>query len=508
MHILSPASRYLCLDIDNDAPCRKLLVRDGDTLVYDLDVFLATDPACAQCRMYVDMAPFFGKSLTFTLACDGGEEPYTPTCIDVRPDATDYSSPLRPLSHFTTRYGWINDPNGLVYADGVYHMFYQHNPAGTRWGNMHWGHATSPDLVHWTEQDEALYPDTTGTMYSGSAVADMDNLSGLGDGTHTPILLYYTAAGENSLLSHGQPFTQRLAYSTDGGVTFHKYPDGMIPHIIGGNRDPKVVWAEELSCWLLALYLDGNEYALFRSPDLLHWSEFQRLTLPMDAECPDFYPLTCIETNERLWVYSGASDTYIVGRLTEGGFVPIQENLRYQLGGADSYAAQTFFGTDRRIKIAWGRTGGDVFCGQMLFPTEVVLHKDPDGTYRLATNPVDEIETLYTDTAEPAAFDISLTIPAHAAPITGDILGLPITIDPVENRIVLPGGRVIPLAYTAKEVYDVRMLVDTISLEVFADGGRIYTVQAVRLARTMRPDMPDTVRLPGATVHRLAPIWN
>lgn len=470
MHILSSTERYLCLAIDNDAPCRKLLIRDGDTLVYDLDVFLAAEPAHG-CPMFVDMTPFFGKDLTFSLAtADGGEVPYQPTFTDVRPAPV---SALRPHIHFTTQYGWINDPNGLVYADGVYHMFYQHNPAGTRWGNMHWGHATSTDLVHWTEQAEALYPDETGTMFSGSAVADVDNVSGLGDGTHTPLLLYYTAAGGTSLLSQGQPCTQRLAYSTDGGVTFHKYPDVMIPHIIGGNRDPKVVWAKELSCWLLALYLDGNEYALFRSTDLLHWSEFQRLTLPLDAECPDFYPLTCVETSERLWVYSGASDTYIVGKLTADGFVPIQENLRYQLGGADSYAAQTFFGTERRIKIAWGRMGGDIFCGQMLFPTEVTLHKDPDGIYRLATNPIDELEKCG------AAYTVSLTIPAGAGPILGTILGVPVKIDPVENCIVLRGNgapeRRIPLYYTAKENYTVRFLIDSISVEVFADDGKIYT---------------------------------
>lgn len=462
---ISAKNRYLCLDIDcthssGAAPCRKLLLCDGATLIYDLDVFLATPDSTHVCRMYVDLKPFFGKNLTFSLTCETGEEPYTPVFTDVRPEPV---SAMRPKIHFTTKYGWINDPNGLVYADGVYHLFYQHNPAGTRWGNMHWGHATSTDLVHWTEQDEALYPDETGTMYSGSAVATGKPI----DDTHTPILLYYTAAGENSLLSKGQPFTQRLAYSTDGGKTFQKYKDVMIPHIIGGNRDPKVVWAEETNCWLLALYLDGHEYALFRSDDLLHWTEFQRLTLPLDAECPDFYPLTCAETGERFWVYSGASDTYIVGKLTETGFIPVQENLRYQLGGTDSYAAQTFYGTDKRIKIAWGRMNGDIFTGQMLFPTEVTLHKDGD-LYRLATNPIPAIKEMGEE------HYISLTIEADSEPMEKTIFGVPVKIDPVENRMVLP-GREIPLYYTKKERYTVQCIGDTISLEIFADDGLIYT---------------------------------
>lgn len=180
----------------------------------------------------------------------------------------------------------------------------------------------------------------------------------------------------------------------------------------------------------------------------------------------------------------------------------MQENLRYQLGGADSYAAQTFFGTKDRIKLAWGRTGGDVFCGQMLFPAKVTLHKDTDGIYRLATTPIDGIEALYTDAPmDKAAYALTLTLSADTAPISGNILGLSIQIDPVENRIVLPGGRVIPLSYTAQNTYDVRLIVDTISMEVFADHGKIYTVLPVQ------PDMTGTVELPGAVAHRLSHIW-
>lgn len=493
MTTITNDTRYLCLDIDNGAPCRKLLVRENDVLVYDLDVFLATPDSTDACRMYVDLKPFLGKNLTFSLTrndsaggSDSGEEPYAPVFIDVRPSpSTSTAEPVssaRPHIHFTTQYGWINDPNGLVYVDGVYHMFYQHNPAGTCWGNMHWGHATSTDLVHWTEQDEALYPDETGTMFSGSAVAVTElpaEMSGLTDGTHTPIFLYYTAAGDNSQLSKGQPFTQRMAYSFDGGRTFQKYKDVMIPHIVGGNRDPKVVWAEETSCWLLALYLDGHEYALFRSADLLHWSEFQRLELPLDAECPDFYPLTCVETGERFWIYSGASDTYIVGKLTKDGFTPVQENLQYQLGGTDSYAAQTFFGSskkfcyEKRIKIAWGRMAqgknfaSKAFAGQMMFPTEVTLHKDGE-IYRLATNPIPAIDELGTE------YTTTLTMEDGSAPVEQTIFGVSVQIDPVENRIVL-ADREIPLYYTKKDRYTVRFIGDTLSLEVFADDGKIYT---------------------------------
>lgn len=489
-------NRYLCLDINNAAPCRKILVRENGILVYDLDVYLAL-PDMESVRMYADLHPFCGRELTFWLVEGESEIPFTAELAAERAGEADYLNHLRPMVHFTSRFGWNNDPNGLIFADNVYHMFYQHNPAGTRWGNMHWGHATSGDLVHWVEKEEALYPDIHGTMFSGSAIADYDNVTGLREGDFAPILLYYTAAGGTSQLSAGQPFAQFMAYSTDGGLTFRKYSDTpILPHIIGGNRDPKVIFARELNAWLLALYLDGRDYRLFISHDLLHWDEFQTITLPEDAECPDFYPLVCVETGERMWVFSGASDTYLVGLLSESGFHPIQEPVAYRLGGGGSYAAQTFSGTgDRVIKIAWGQMDapGAQFCSQMLFPVEVTLHRNADGRYRLATNPIERMQDLHIMDVrveksaarkcplryqlKGCAYDLTIRVGYDASPIQCEIYGIQITIDPSANRILLP-DREIPLAQTwdnpCRE-HDIRLIVDTISLEVFANGGQIYT---------------------------------
>ncbi len=499
-------ARYLCLPVQNDAPCRKITVRDGEELVYDLDVCLAEEGRdSTTVLMYADLHPFMGRELSFFLRNEDTEIPYTPHLVKERAGETDYNTHLRPRVHFTSRYGWNNDPNGLIYADNVFHMFYQHNPVGVRWGNMHWGHATSGDLIHWVEKPEALYPDKTGTMYSGSAIADADNITGLKKGEFAPILMYYTAAGGNSLLSQGVPFTQRLAYSTDGGMTFQKYEDApMLPHIVAANRDPKVIWAEELQKWVMALYLDGNDYALFTSDDLLHWTEFQKVPLPGDSECPDFYPLTCIETGERLWVFSGASDTYVVGLLSENGFHPIDEVRPYRLGGGGSYAAQTFSGLgDRIVKIAWGQMSAPdgEFCSQMLIPVDVSLHHDSDGKYRMATNPVPAFSTLrmrqvtVDKTASRCcplryslgdnACDLTFRVDKHAAPVICELFGMSITIDGAGNKLILP-DREIPLGYDREEhhcccrdEYTVRLIVDSISLEVFADGGRIYTALTV-----------------------------
>ncbi len=508
-YTITEGTRYLCLPVQNDAPCRKITVREGNTLIYDLDVCLAEEGReSTTVLMYADLHPFMDKTLSFFLREDERETPYKPQLTAQRAGECDYNTHLRPRVHFTSRYGWNNDPNGLIFVDNVYHMFYQHNPVGVRWGNMHWGHATSGDLIHWVEKPEALFPDGTGTMYSGSAIADNDNITGLKDGDFTPMLLYYTAAGNNSILSKDVPFTQRLAYSTDGGMTFRKYDmdKPMLPHIVAANRDPKVIWAEELGKWLMALYLDGNDYALFVSTDLLHWDKFQDIPMPGDSECPDFYPLNCIETGERLWVFSGASDTYMVGLLSENGFHPLDDVRPYRLGGGGSYAAQTFSGMgDRVVKIAWGQMmpKDAEFCCQMLLPVDVTLHHDTDGKYRMATNPIKAVEDLRVRqvTVDKGASrccplryslgdnacDITIRVGKNASPVVCELFGMTLTLDGAANKLTLP-GREIPLGYDRPEEpcrcccydgYTVRLIVDAISMEVFADGGRIYTALEV-----------------------------
>ena len=156
-----------------------------------------------------------------------------------------YHEPLRPQLQFSPKRGWTNDPNGLVYYNGEYHLFFQHNPYGAIWGNMHWGHATSPDLIHWEEHGEALYPDDMGPMFSGSAVVDWKNTSGFGKDNQPPMVMMYTAAGK--------PTVQGLASSNDGRH-FTKFADNpVLKQITPGNRDPKVMWYEPTKQWVLTL---------------------------------------------------------------------------------------------------------------------------------------------------------------------------------------------------------------------------------------------------------------
>lgn len=254
---------YLALSLNNDAPLQRVVMSHEGKEVWALDAHVCTPPAYS---CWLDVRRFMGMQLEVNLP----EDAFSLT--DELPKAL-YRESLRPQTHFSARTGWINDPNGLVYHNGVYHLFFQHNPAGNQWGNMHWGHAVSRDLVHWTQEPIALYPDALGTMFSGSAVVDERNVSGFGKGA---LLLFYTAAGD--------PFTQCLAWSTDG-KQFRKYEGNpIVPHIAGANRDPKVIWCEELGCYVMALYLENNTYTLLLSDDLLHWREHQHIELPGDSE--------------------------------------------------------------------------------------------------------------------------------------------------------------------------------------------------------------------------------
>lgn len=203
------------------------------------------------------------------VACNDEDDEYMgptgePELIEKdEPTYNTYNEQFRPQIHYTPARNWTNDPNGMVYADGVWHLFYQYNPWGHDWGNMSWGHATSTDLMHWKEQPVALYADELGYIYSGSAVVDEKNVAGFGEGA---IIAFYT--------SHGAHEQQSLAYSTDGGMTFTKYDKNPIVKntTYGDYRDPKVVWDEEAQTWYMVVATGGDHgVAILRSTDLKTW---------------------------------------------------------------------------------------------------------------------------------------------------------------------------------------------------------------------------------------------
>lgn len=417
-----------------------------------------------------------------------------PPVPPARPDVL-YQESLRPQFHFSSATNWINDPNGLVFYEGTYHLFFQHNPSGINWGNMTWGHAVSPDLVHWTQVADALKPDRLGTMFSGSAVVDWHNSSAFGAGSNKPLVAMYTAAGGTSPESKGKQFSQCIAFSNDKGLTWTKYDQNpVITHIAGENRDPKVIWFEPDHKWIVAIYKDGSDFALFSSTDLKHWTHLQDLNLPGCSECPDFFPMP-VEGAPGLvkWVFTMAIGKYVVGDFDGTGFTPEQE-LRQVDFGRNYYAVQTYSDipkTDgRRIQIAWMRDGKYPrmpFNGQMSFPAEMTLKKTADG-YRIFRMPAREIqllhgtETKFTDQLlspgeNPLAdlkgdlFHIQAEIaPGEASEFGFNIRGETITYSVANHTFEALGSSPLDLVNGQLRL---DILVDRTTIETFANDGRV-----------------------------------
>lgn len=407
-----------------------------------------------------------------------------------------YEETYRPQFHFSPARNWTNDPNGLVYYQGEYHLFFQHNPTGINWGNMTWGHAVSPDLLHWTQLDHALHPDQLGTIFSGSAVVDVDNTAGFQTGDEKVLVCIYTAAGGTNPESQGQPFTQCIAYSNDRGRTWTKYAKNpVLAHIAGSNRDPKVFWHAPTKRWVMALYLDKNDYALFGSPNLKEWAKLCDVAMPGASECPDFFALPVDgDGRNTQWLFWGGNGQYRLGTFDGTTFTPQTPPLPSRWGHND-YAAQTYSdipaADGRRIQIAWmagGKYPDMPFNQQMSFPRVLTLRTTPDGV-RLFMNPVREIETLrgrkhsWADLGvkpdeNPLAslagewWELAATIePGTATEVGLTLRGQPLRYD-VKAKTLHCLGATAPLEPIDGRI-QLHVLVDRTSIEVFANDGRI-----------------------------------
>lgn len=315
-----------------------------------------------------------------------------------------YSENYRPQFHFSAKKNWLNDPNGLVYYDGVYHMFFQYMPPHRPGAYKDWGHAVSRDMVHWEQTSNHITPHKVWSgCWSGSAVVDEHNVAGFQKGDQKTIVAFITNGGHPDA-GLGPLCTQCLAYSTDGGKTFTYYDrNPVIRNIHNANRDPKVVWDEDSKQWVMSLYMDkGSEYGLFTSNNLKDWRQVSTFVLDGDSECPGFVPLLVDgDVNNRKWLFFGANGRYQIGSFDGTNFKPETETLDGDFG-KNLYAAMTWSNVPdgRCLHLAWMRTRQypDMpFEQQMNFPTEVTLRNTPNGlrAYRV---PAREISKLYDKT--------------------------------------------------------------------------------------------------------------
>ncbi len=295
-----------------------------------------------------------------------------------------------PVIHFTPKYGWMNDPNGLVYADGLYHMYFQYNPYDVVWNNMSWGHAVSEDLLHWKQVDTVLYPDENGTMFSGSGIINKRGCLKL---PQEALLFFYTAAGSTNEWSKGKEFTQRMAYSVDGGRALKKLESPYIPTICNckENRDPKVFWHEESGAYICALWLEENDFAILRSEDLREWTLTDRFALEGAWECPDLLKVTGEDGAER-WLYWSADGYYFWGEF-DGYHFHTDGQRRCAYLNKNAYAAQTYSGVEGRIvSVPWLRfpNKGRNYTGVMGLPREFTFRYEGEECV-LVQKPVKEL---------------------------------------------------------------------------------------------------------------------
>lgn len=412
VHITNP-SKYLILPIQESCNEGKVKLDTGSPADMAMDVRLAVDSV----EYYVPFAlPQGAKEAVVTI----GRVAANAVCWDnisladtFDTSNTDY---YRPEYHHTPLYGWMNDANGLVYKDGEYHLYFQYNPYGSKWGNMHWGHSVSKDLVHWEHLDPAIARDTLGHIFSGSTVIDKNNSAGYGKDA---MIAFYTSASDE----HGQ--IQCMAYSNDNGRTYTKYENNPILTPFDGLkdfRDPKVFWYEPAQKWYMIVSADKN-MRFYSSTDLKQWEYLSQFgegygVQPNQFECPDFIQLPVDGNKDNMkWVmivninpgcpFGGSATEYFIGDFDGKEFkCDTDKSVTKWLDfGKDHYATVCFSNTgDRIIAVPWmsnwqyaNVTPIRQYRGANALPRELSLYTK-NGEIYMAANVVKETEALRKST--------------------------------------------------------------------------------------------------------------
>ena len=362
------SKKYLLLPVQESAEVSNIKVIGSSRQLKTLNVRLANNhidyyvPLCLQ-EFADEKGLMLDVHVNGTYRTDGGISTFSCWKNMSFSDTFDMQNreQYRPIYHHTPAYGWMNDPNGMFYKDGVWNLYFQHNPYGSQWENMTWGHSTSTDLIHWKYEGDAVEPDALGTVFSGSAVVDMENTSGFGKGA---VIALYTSAGESQ--------TQSLVYSTDNGKTFHKYEGNpVITSNVPDFRDPHVFWNEDIKKWNMILAA-GQHMEIYTSDNLKDWkyeSSFGEMYGNHGGvwECPDLMKMKVRGTDKEKWMlicninpggpFGGSATQYFVGDFDGHKFTcdSKPEVTKWMDYGKDHYATVTFDNAPegRRVAIAW-----------------------------------------------------------------------------------------------------------------------------------------------------------
>jgi sucrose-6-phosphate hydrolase SacC (GH32 family) len=532
--VLLITQQFLNLPVSNEVPKVRLQIKNNGELFRVFDIQLAErDP---QYWVFVDVSGLKGESISVSLKNyeqkhKGMAEIYQ--ADHIAGEDSLYHEKLRPQFHFTSKRGWNNDPNGLVYHEGEYHLFYQHNPYGTKWGNMHWGHAVSPDLIHWVELGDALFAQEKYTIFSGSAVIDHHNSSGFQRGKEKVMVAAYTAHWDDRKSNSFQD--QHIAYSTDRGRTWKMYENNPVIGIqeekwnTRYNRDPKIFWYKPDAHWVMALY-EQIGISIYSSDNLKDW--VYQSHVEGFYECPELFelPVDGDPTNTKWIMYSGAG-SYAIGEF-DGKNFNWESGKHWYTDGA-LYAAQTFnnipASNGRRIQIGWGRieSPGMPFNQLMLFPTEFTLRTTSRGL-RLYCEPVEEIEQLHTKKYQWQNLFLD-ELNDKLKDFNGELLHIKCELETVDSQkfgMIVHGNKLVydigggnlfngfpySLAANSKSLY-MEVLVDRTSIETFLDHGAFCSVMAKDLKSDNKGiqfwsvGRTPTIFIKNLEVYELKSIW-
>lgn len=391
--------RYLIFPVSNDQARRgRMTVIVGDELVHSLECDFPPDEAGIDWWAWLDVAEFKGQTARIGAAAPAAIRRLITSSDEIKSLQPLYDEPLRPQFHFSQMRGWNNDPNGMVHYDGEYHLFWQSNPAGWPWQNMYWGHATSPDMVRWTEQPHALRPwggrvaDRHPSMavkecFSGSANVDANDSAGWQRGKEKTLVAAFTDTGCGEC----------LAYSNDRGRTWTYYEGN--PIIRHSGRDPKLIWYEPGKHWVIAVYNEsktlGRNIAIHTSTDLKEWK--YESSIPGFYECAELFELPVDDDPTRKkWVIFAADAQYAIGSFDGRAFTPDHRGKRQVHWGA-YYASQCFSNAPdgRVVQIGWARIDmpGMPFNQTFSLATNLTLRTTKDGV-RMFAEPIKEVASL------------------------------------------------------------------------------------------------------------------
>ena len=477
------------LPAKNGAAMKRVTVTVGGNPVRDFNIELAD--GTPDWWAFVDVSAFSHQLATVSVSSLAPGSTSLSSIVQTNGivGATNlYTEALRPQLHFSTRRGWLNDANGMIYYHGQYHLYYQHDPmnwdgSGQKW----WGHTVSPDMLNWQELPEGIYSHTYGDeVYSGSAVVDTNNTGSFKTGTNDVIVaaFYSTARGEC------------IAYSNDGGLTFTDYPGNpVVVHSVVG-RDPHMFWYAPSNYWVMAVYDGGggNGVEFYSTPDFRNWT-FRSKIYNGFYECPDIFQLPVDgNTNNLMWELNDGSSGYQLGQFDGATFTPSRAELPGNLGSG-FYASQTFTsmapGDHRKVRIGWAQitTSGMPFNQLMYFPTVLTLQTTSNGV-QLCSTPIAEITNnavnVYAWTnlnlspgynplsgVRGSLFDVkALFFPTAGQTLTFTFQNVTVTYNASTQQISCNGDTQ-PLPPINGRV-QLEIIVDLDTIEIFGNNGQLY----------------------------------